>query len=211
VVRGEKPNDPERIVKGVRAHVLIPIDPRTDAEKVCGWAALTDPTDLDLTAEKMFFGPTVALALRVDTLVPPPSVVKRLVAERLKATGRRVNRAEKMAAKEEVKKSLRHKTLPTTRAVDVVWQSDRDTVHVWSHAKNTNEMVIDLFFKSFGLELVPRGPTIVGGRGAIPPGLAATPEMVLGFPGMPGRPLPEDGQDDETLDEDDLVSEMTHA
>ena len=201
VVRGEKPKDPGRLVKGARAHVLIPIDPRSDAEKVCGWAALEDPTDLELTAENMFHGPTVALALRVDTLVPPASVVKRLVAERIKATGRKPNRAEKQQAKEEVKKSLRGKTLPTMRTYDLVWQTDEDTVHFWSHAKATNEMAIDLFYKSFGLELVAKGPTVVAGRGVIPVGLQATPEMVLGFPGMPGRGPGEEEAEEDVIEE----------
>lgn len=199
VTRGEKPKDPAKIVKGARAHALVPIDPRGDAEKVCGWACLDDADDLDLTAERMFHGATVALALRVDKLSPPAAVVKRLVAEKLRASGRRPNRAEKMAAKEEVKKSLRSRYLPVSRAYDVVWQSDRDCVFVWSHAKHVNEMVVDLFFKSFGLELVPNGPLFVGGRGAIPAGLKPTAEMILGFPGMPGRAA--DGEDEE-LDEE---------
>jgi recombination associated protein RdgC len=196
LVRGDKPKDPGRIVKGARAHVIVPIDPRSDAEKVAGWACLQDPDDLELTAEKMFHGPTVGLALRVDTLSPPAAVVKKLVAEKLRASGRRPNRAEKIAAKEEVKKSLRSRYLPVSRAHDLVWQSDTDTVFFWSHAAKTNELAQDLFFKSFGLELVPKGPVFVAGRGAIPAGLVATPEMVLGFPGMPGR-VGDDGLDEE--------------
>jgi recombination associated protein RdgC len=196
LVRGERPKDPGRLVKGARAHVLIPIDPRSDAEKVAGWACLEDPEDLELTAEKMFHGPTIGLALRVDTLSPPAAVVKRLVAEKLRATGRKPNRAEKIAAKDEVKKSLRSRYLPVSRAYDLVWQTDTDTAFFWSHAARTNEMAQDLFYKSFGLELVAKGPVFVAGRGAIPVGLAATPEMVVGFPGMPGR-VGDDGLDEE--------------
>lgn len=199
LARGEKPKDAARIVKGARAHALVPIDPRGDAEKVCGWASMEDPQDLELSADNLFHGATVTLALRVDTLAPPAAVVKRLVAEKLRATGRKPNRAEKLAAKEEVKKSLRTRYLPVTRAYDLVWQTDVDRVMFWSHAKNTNEMAIDLFYKSFGLELVPYGPVFVAGRGAIPAGLAATPEMVVGFPGMPGRV-----GDDELDAEEDL-------
>jgi hypothetical protein len=199
LVRGEKPKDPGRLVKGARAHVLVPIDPRGDAEKVSGWACLDDPDDLELSAEKMFHGPTVALALRVDTLTAPAAVVKRLVAERLRATGRKPNRAEKIAAKQEVNKSLRGRYLPVTRAYDLVWQTDTDLAFLWSHSKRVNEMAIDLFFKSFGLELVPLGPILVAGRGAIPAGLPATPEMIAGFPGFPGRAA--DGSDDEDFTE----------
>jgi hypothetical protein len=189
LVRGEKPKDAARIVKGARAHVLVPIDPRGDAEKVCGWANMGDPHDLELGADNLFHGSTVTLALRVDTLTAPAAIVKRLVAEKLRRSGqaKRPNRAEKLAAKDEVKKSLRSRYLPVTRAYDLVWQTDVDRVLFWSHAKNTNEMAVDLFYKSFGLELVPYGPVFVAGRGAIPQGIAPTPEMVAGFPGMPGR------------------------
>jgi len=208
LVRGEKPKDSGRIVKGARAHALVPIDPRGDAEKVCGWACMDDPDDLDLTAERMFHGPTVALAVRVDTLTAPAAVVKRLVAERLKATGRRANRAEKIAAKAEVKKTLRGRYLPVTRAYDLVWQTDTDLAFMWSHSKRINEMAVDLFFKSFGLELVPNGPLFVAGRGAIPAGLPATPEMILGFPGMPGRAV--DGEDGDGAEDGDF-SEVADA
>jgi len=200
LVRGEKPKDAARIVKGARAHVLVPIDPRGDAEKVCGWASMEDPHDRELRADNMFHGPTVSLALRVDTLSAPAAIVKRLVAEKLRATGRKPNRAEKIAAKEEVKKSLRTRYLPVTRAYDLVWQTEVDRVLFWSHAKAQNEMAVDLFFKSFGLELVPYGPVFVAGRGAIPTGLTATPEMVMGFPGMPGRVGDDELDAEEELD-----------
>jgi len=187
LARGDKSRDTTRLLRGVRAHVLVPIDPKSDVEKVAGWAVLADPTDLDLTAEKIFFGATVALAVRVDTLSPPAQVVKRLVAEKLRQSGRRPSRAEKIAAKDEVKKSLRSRYLPTMRATDLVWQTDTNLVHLWSHAKHANDVAVDLFARSFGLELVPLGPGLVAGRGAIPAGLEPTPELIFGFPGLPGR------------------------
>src|SRR5262249_47902870 len=190
LVRGDRPKDRDRsqegILKGARAHALVPIDPRSDIEKVAGWAAIADATDVDLTAEKIFFGPTVALALRVDTLGAPAAVVKRLVAEKLRQSGRRPSRAEKQAAKDEVKKSLRSRYLPVMRATDLVWQADTSQVWFWSHAKGANELLADLFARSFGLELVPHGPALFAGRGAIPAGTEPTPELVFGFPGLPG-------------------------
>src|SRR5262245_13619637 len=85
VVRGEKPKDLSRLVKGIRAHALLPIDPKSDVEKIHGWASLEDPDDVELSSEKVFFAGTVGLALRVDTLRPPAAIVKRMVAERLRA------------------------------------------------------------------------------------------------------------------------------
>jgi hypothetical protein len=195
LVRGEKPKEQSKLVKGIRAHALIPIDPKSDVEKIHGWACVEDPDDLDLTSDKIFFGDTVALALRVDSLRPPAAVVKRVVLERLKQLGRKPNRAEQKAMKEEVKKSLRNRYLPVQRTYDLVWQVDSGTAYFWSHAKATNELAIDLFFKSFALELVPNGPGLVAGRGSIPTGFQPTTEMIMGFPGLPGRPTAVEEED----------------
>lgn len=195
-VKGDPPRDRGRIVKGVRAHVLMPIDPMSDVDRSVGWASLEDPEDLDLSSDNIFVGDCVTLAMRVDTLKPPASVVKRLVAERLRQLGRRANKAEKSAMKEEVKKSLRGRYYPTMRAIDLVWQIDAGKVWFWSHAKGMNEAAVELFAKSFGLELVPFGPGLVAGRGAIPAGVKPSPEMIFGFPGMPGRPSPSDDDED---------------
>jgi hypothetical protein len=200
LVRGERPKDTGRLLRGIRAHVLVPIDPRSDVEKVAGWAALHDPTDLELGADKVVFGATVALAVRIDALAPPAAVVRRLVAEKLRQSGRRPSRQEKQAAKEEVKKSLRSKYLPTMKAIDLVWQTDLGQVWLWSHAKAVNEIAADLFAKSFGLELVPLGPGLFAGRGAIPAGTEPTPELVFGFPGLPGRTVDSDEEEEESSD-----------
>jgi hypothetical protein len=192
LVRGEPPRDRGRIVKGVKAHVLIPIEPSGDVERSVGWASIADPEDLDLSSDNVFVGDTVALAMRVDALRPPAAVVKRLVAEKLRQLGPRPNRSEKQAMKAEVVKKLRGRYYPTIRTVDLVWQVDAGRVFFWSHAKGMNELVIDLFAKSFALELVPLGPGLVAGRGALPATLQPTPEMLFGFPGLPGRSAEED-------------------
>jgi recombination associated protein RdgC len=192
LVRGEPPRDKARIVKGIRAHALVPIDPRSDVERSVGWASIEDPELVDLSSEEIFTGDCVALALRVDTLKPPAAVVKRLVLEKLRALGRKPNRAEKTAMKAEITKQLRGRYYPVVRTVDLVWQMDAGRVFFWSHAKGTNELAVDLFAKSFGLELVPCGPGLVAGRGTIPPSLEPTPELIVGFPGLPGRLMVED-------------------
>lgn len=205
LVKGEVPKERARLVKGIRAHALIPIDPASTVEKAHGWACAGDlglgPDDLDLSSEKIFLGSAVVLALRQDTLRPPSAVVKRLVAEKLKALGRKAGRREKQEAKELVTRSLRTRAFPTTRAVDLVWQVDDGRAFFWSHAKGANELLVDLFAKSFGLELAPCGPSVVAaaavGRGAVPRGLEPTPELVFGFPGMPGRSMETDEEETE--------------
>jgi len=186
-VRGDKPRELARLVKGARAHAFLPIDPLSEVERSHGWAVLHDPDDADLDSGKIFFEGRIALALREDVLRPPSAVVKRLVAQKLKPLGRRPSKNEKSQAKAEVVKALRGRYLPVTRTWDLVWHLDEGTVMFWSHAKRTNELALDLFLKSFGLELVGNGPGRAAGRGQVPAGLRPTPEMLLGFPGMPGR------------------------
>jgi DNA recombination-dependent growth factor C len=190
VVRGEPPRERARIMKGVRAHTFVPIDPAGQVERSIGWACAQD-TDDEATSENSFLGDALVLALRVDTLKPPASLVKRLVAQKLKALGKKPGRREKQAAKDEVVKTLRGRAFPSTRSYDVVWQLQEGRVFFWSHAKGANELLADLFAKSFGLELVPHGPGIVAGR--VARGVEPTPELMIGFAGLPGRIA--DGED----------------
>jgi DNA recombination-dependent growth factor C len=194
-VRGPVPTT-DRILKGIRAHAQAPIDPMSDIEKAVGWANAEDPSDCDLSAPKVFKGESVMLGLRVDTLKPPTPVVKRLVAEKLKELGRRPNRTEKQAAKDEVMHRLRARYYPSIKSTDLVWDVQAGRVLFWSHGKQLNEWLTSMFAKSFGLELVPLGPGLaVEGIMNVTP----TPEMLMGFPGSPGRPVA--GEDGEGSDE----------
>jgi recombination associated protein RdgC len=210
VVKGKPPSDKGRLVKGVRAHVVLPIDPASDVERVHGWAQAEDPEVLDLSSDNIFVGGAMVLALRVDTLRPPAAVVKRLVAEKLRALGRKPGRKDKQEAKDLVVKSLRARAFPTMRAYDVVWQMDESRLFFFAHSKGPNELLIDLFSKSFGVELVACGPGVIAAEGGrLPAALAPTPELAFGFAGLPGRPIAgEDGEfgfGDEDDDDDSGV------
>jgi hypothetical protein len=39
---GDAPRELGKLVKGVRAHVLLPIDPKTDVERSHGWSSIED-------------------------------------------------------------------------------------------------------------------------------------------------------------------------
>ena len=196
VVKGKVPSDKGRLVKGVRAHVILPIDPASEVERSFGWALAEDPEVLDLSSDNIFVGGALVLALRVDTLKPPAAVVKRLVAEKLRALGRKPGRKDKQEAKDWVVKSLRSRAFPSMKAYDLVWQMDEGRLFFFSHSKGPNELLVDLFGKSFGVELVPCGPGVIAAEGGrLPASLAPTPELAFGFAGLPGRPVAgEDGE-----------------
>jgi recombination associated protein RdgC len=196
VVKGKPPSDKGKLVKGVRAHVLLPIDPKSDVERSYGWALAENPEELELSSESIFVGGALVLALRVDTLKPPAAIVKRMVAEKLRGLGRKPGKKEKQEAKDWVVKSLRTRIFPAMRAYDVVWQMDESRLFFFSHGKGPNELLIDLFQKSFGVELVACGPGVIAAEGGrLPASLAPTPELAFGFAGLPGRPVAgEDGE-----------------
>jgi DNA recombination-dependent growth factor C len=195
VVRGKAP-EPARLTKGARAHALVPIDPASDVERAVGWAGAHDAEDTELSADTLYTvdGRNLVAQLRVDTLKPPASVVKRMVAKKLRELGRKPSRKDKIEAKALVVRELRGRAFPQTRATDVVWQLDSGRVWFFSHGKKLNETFVELFEKSFGVGLTPAGPGVVAGRQALPQGLEPTLELALGFPGFPGRPV--DGDDD---------------
>jgi len=184
-VRGDVPTT-ERILKGIRAHVQVPIDPEGDLEKAIGWADIADPSDTDLSASKVFRDDLVVLGLRVDTLKPPTPVVQRLVSEQMKKLDHRPTRADKCQIKDEVIKSLRKRYYPTIKSVDVVWDVHAKSVLFWTHSKQLNEWLEQMFNRSFGLDLIPLGPGVAA---ALQQALFPTPEMLMGFPGLPGRPV----------------------
>jgi recombination associated protein RdgC len=196
-VKGPEPNDRNRLVKGIRAHAQVPIDPRGDVERSHGWAAIEDVHDVDLSSEKIFFGEALALSLRVDTLKPPGAVVKRMVEEGLRALGRRPTKAEKRGYKAEVVKKLRLQAFPSIRGTDMVWNLDTGRVLFWSHSRRLNELLLELFKKSFGLDLVPEGPGQLARKGGVVAAIPPTPEMILGFPGLPGRATESDSDEAE--------------
>ncbi len=196
VVRGKPPAEKSRLVKGVRAHAIIPIDPASDVERAHGWAQAEDPENLELASESIFVDGALLLALRVDTLRPPGAVVKRLVAEKLRGLGHKPGKREKQEAKDWVVKSLRSRAFPSTKAYDLVWQVEEGRALFFAHSKGANELLVELFGKTFGLELVPCGPGVIAAEGGrLPAALAPTPELAFGFAGMPGRPIAgEDGE-----------------
>lgn len=200
-VRG-KPDDRQRVMRGIRAHQLIPIDPMSDVEVSVGWARLDDPTKVDFSTTDVFIGQTVSLSLRIDTLKPPAPLVKRQVAEKLMSLDHRPTKGEKKAAKEEVIRKLRSRYFPTIRAIDMVWFLDEEKVYFWSHSKKVNGYFLDLFTKSFKFDLVPMSPGLLSG---IRTPLEPTVEMLGGFPGLPGRST---AWEDDDKDEDDHGDDM---
>lgn len=193
------PADPRaKLARGVRAHAFAPLDPAAEGDRAVGWVSIADHDDADLRADKLFFvgagGEQLRLALRIDVLKPPPAEVRRQLARRAAALeaerGQPLTRREKAALKEEIVRTLRQRTLPRVRVVDVVWNLDSGRLYLWSQTRSVNELFLDCFARSFALRLDVDGPARWS-RGAAAADalaqLAPTPELLHGFAGL--RPL----------------------
>lgn len=191
----QRPRD--RLVKGLRAHAFLPLDPRSEVDSAVGWVVLGQPEDADLTPEKVLFsasaGEELRVALRVDTLRAPAAEVRRQVAVRvaeIEAEGRQISPRERRALREEVTRALKLRAFPRVRVTDLVWQLDAGRVYFWSQTKAASEAMLDLFVKSFGLRIEVEGParwaqTAVDSRAL--DRLEPTRELWMGFDGL--RPL----------------------
>jgi DNA recombination-dependent growth factor C len=193
------PAEPRRrLVKGLRAHAFMPLDPKSDESRASGWVSILDGDDADLQPEKVFFvapgGEQLRVALRTDVLKPPASEVRRQVNARAQemeaAEGRPLSRREKRLLKEEVSRTLRLRAFPRVKVIDVVWDLDGKRVYFWSQTKAANEAFVDAFVKSFGLKLEVEGAARWAHAAADAKALARlepTRELWFGFPGV--RPL----------------------
>ena len=55
-VAGDAPKDwKESFEKGIRAHVLVPINVEGNEDKSLGWSSIFDENDLDLSLDKFFY------------------------------------------------------------------------------------------------------------------------------------------------------------
>src|SRR5689334_7457800 len=162
------PDDPRRkLLKGIRAHLFTPIDPRSELDRSLGWVSILDSEDVELDPGKVFAvaggGEQLRLALRIDVLKPSGADVRRQVNTRALALeakeGRPVSKRERRELKAVVIAELRLRTSPRVRVVDLVWNLDTRRLYLWSQVKSVNEGFLDLFTRSFGLKLEIEGPS----------------------------------------------------
>jgi len=188
----------KQLVRGLKAHAFVAIDPKTDVDRSVGWVSILDSEDTELDAESTLFvatgGEQLRVAMRMDVLKPSSAEVRRQLETKVRAVeaeeGRAITKRERRELKDEIAHSLRLRTLPRIRTFDVVWNLDTGRLYLWSQTKNVNEHFIELFTRSFALRLMVEGPSVWARATTDTATLARlqpTPELSMGFQGL--RPL----------------------
>lgn len=127
-------------------------------EKRLGWVSLTDVLDTDFENANYALGDYLIFSLRIDRKLISPKLMKiklmeeerRLLAESGK---NRINKSMAMAIKDKVKLELLTKLDAIPSFYDVCWAVGKNTIYFSSLSDKVADDFVDLFKKSFSLNL----------------------------------------------------------
>lgn len=183
-VRGELPHDfRERFVESIRLRAFRPLDPKEEIDHRAGWCAIDDPFDLELTHEKVFYNDYLNLGFRVDRWRIPAPLFKasyRLAErEQLAKQGvEKLSRSQKKNLEAIVVAQLKKKLVPAMRTVDLSWALGPGVVRFFQKSPKQHELMLELFEKTFGLELVLDGAYVAAEERGLPEKLLGSmPEL----------------------------------
>jgi DNA recombination-dependent growth factor C len=169
-VEGEMPHRPqETFLERMQQYVIPELTVESGEDSTLGWASAHSLLDTDLTESKVFMNQYLIASLRVDSWKIPSSLLKAYTVEETRAykekTGKeKLSRTEKTLLKETVKTHLKNRSLPSIASTDFCWDMEQNQVRFWTHSAKTNELFIELFEKTFNLNLVPLSPYTLAER-----------------------------------------------
>jgi hypothetical protein len=179
-VRGELPDGfRDRFMESIQVRIFRPLDPNEEIDFRAGWCSITDPFDLDLTHDKVFFNHYLNLGFRVDRWRIPSPLFKASFrqAERAyldKHGLEKLSRAQKKNLEQIVTAQLRRKVVPSMKAVDLTWNLNEGVVRFFQKSAKQAELMTELFEKTFELELVPDGAYVAAEQRGLPGPLVAS-------------------------------------
>ena len=169
-VEGDLPTDfRERYIKTLRLRAMKPLEADDDMDERSGWCALSDPYELALDYEQVFYNNFLNLGFRTDRWAIPAALLRANLREAeavyLEKKGReRLSKREREEIKTVVLRQMRKQTTPTVRVVDFCWSLEEGVVRFFSHSQRPTLAMMDLFTHTFGLKLVPESPFTLAAR-----------------------------------------------
>jgi len=169
-IRGELPKRfRDRFVESIRLRAFEPLVPEGEEQEHFGWCAVGRVLDLELDHEKVFYNSYLNLGLRIDRWRVPGALLRAHLAEAeheaLARSGHeRLGRREKAELKARIIAHLRRKLMPSMKIVDMSWNLDSGVVRFYNQSPRVHEQLMELFEKTFSLELVADSPYISAER-----------------------------------------------
>lgn len=168
VAQGDMPEQWEEAwCEALQANGFHEIDPSSEVEQSCGWVRFDDAFEANwVPADLLGAGGLVLLRMRVDTLKVPAATLKahleRAISHRCKTLGiDKLTRNEIEMLKLEVKKELRRRSLPRMQLVELAWNVGSGELRLMTTSRGTATHFVDLFEKTFRMELRVIGPRSV--------------------------------------------------
>lgn len=139
------------------------IDLALDQDESLGWVSISDPFDTDFNLNKVLWGSYLMVTIRHDAIRLPANAFKlhlqRRVQEYLLETGKeRISKPEKEELKDVLEHELKKRVLPAIKTFDLVWNIDRHQAWFFTQNKKMNELFVDMFEETFGLQAHERNP-----------------------------------------------------
>lgn len=160
-VEGDLPEDfRTRYLERIQMYATPELTLDNEDEQVHGWASVESILDVAFAPEKVFFDEYILLSFRIDRWKVPPTLLKAYAIEAEKAflvenQRDKISKRERTQIREKVRLKLKQQVLPTLSATDLCWHPDQGVLRFWTHSSKTNEMMIELFEKTFEVSLVP--------------------------------------------------------
>ena len=150
-------------------HAMRPLSADEPDPERSGWCVLGDALDLSMPRDRIYLDGYVNLGFRTDRwAIPGPLLRARLreaEASYMTKKGReRLGRRERAEIKEVVTRELRKRLVPSSRVVDLSWSLEEGLVRFFSHTERSTQSMLELFQKTFGLELVAESPYTLAER-----------------------------------------------
>ena len=156
----EIPKDVKKwLQRGLTAKKFEPIDLKGEEDRAAGFVELEDSDQTEFSAGALFAQDYALFAFKVQQLRIPGSILREEVDKWSKAfekeKKRPPNRPEKAEARENAKKSLRSRVIPSVKVYDVSWSLKGSALQIWASSKKQVEEIQTVLEDQLKLKLVP--------------------------------------------------------
>lgn len=144
--------------KAIEARRFMPLRPTSDTMDSAGWVPMEAPFDdeMPIGRESFLFGDLVAIAYREDKYSIPKALLQRETKKKLeqivkeeKKDPETINRGFIKAVEQSVLVELKAQTIPRTKLVDVIWDTNKKEIRVFGRGTVATERISSLFERTF--------------------------------------------------------------
>jgi DNA recombination-dependent growth factor C len=169
------------LLDALDANAFRPFQDGSEEERL-GWVdwrnPLISPPEKDWMMQDRF----ALFGLRIDTRRVPPILLKAHLELRLDSLVKQkdlafIGKEARISLQDEVKSELLRKVLPTPRVVEVAWDLKGGVLWTTAASSKSQTALLQLFHKSFGIEVQPMTPLVFAGR--VCPEIP--PELLMGL------------------------------